>query len=78
MRNALWGEQGLAGCQQDILIRDPETELALEHVEHLVLCVMDVQRRRVAGRGKGVLHGVRVGLRGAFSRSAGDGIAFER
>ena len=45
-----------AGGGDDRLAADPEGQLALDHVEPLVLAVVDVQRRAAAARGEVLGH----------------------
>ena len=48
VRHVARGERRLAGAEDDLLARDEQRELALEHVEGLVVATVDVQRRHVA------------------------------
>jgi hypothetical protein len=48
VRHVARGERRLAGDEDDLLVRDEQRDLALEHVEGLVVATVDVQRRHVA------------------------------
>ena len=49
MRDSAWREEEVAGVALDVRVRQVERHLALEHVEPLVLGLVDVQRRHLAG-----------------------------